>query len=261
MSEEPRYAFGDSTLADRRLALLAQVFEPSSSEFIRKAAAGTVGHVIDLGCGPGYSSQMLANAFPSASVIGLDISEQFIRSAQSRQHGSSKFYIHDVTNDPPPGPPANLMYARYLLTHISDPAGAISRWLSFLSRDGRLLIEENQNIETENPVFVEYLDIMTRMLAGQSNNLYLGPSIGEIASSAGLNCAFDHVTPVRVSDRDTAGMFRMNIETWQHNPFVVENYSHEIVLSIMSLLDQIRASEGDSSSITFNVRQLAFGRE
>ena len=188
MSEEPRYAFGDSTLADRGLALLAQVFEPSSTEFIRMAAPGTVSHVIDLGCGPGYSSQMLANAFPSASVIGLDFSEQFIQSAQSRQYGSSEFYIHDVTVDPPPGPPADLMYARYLLTHISDSAGAISWWLSFLSRDGRLLIEENQNIETANPVFVEYLDIMTRMLAGQSNNLYLGPSVGEFASSSGLDC-------------------------------------------------------------------------
>ena len=153
------------------------------------------------------------------------------------------------------------MYARYLLTHISDSAGAISRWLSFLSRDGRLLIEENQNIETDNPAFVEYLDIMTHMLAGQSNNLYLGPSVGEFAVSAGLDCAFDKVTPVRVSDRDTAGMFRMNIETWQHNPFVVENYSREIVSSIMSRLDQILASEGDSSSITFDVRQLAYGRK
>ena len=260
MTEDQSYAFGDSMLADQRLERLAQVFEPTSAAFIRHAGPESVKYAIDLGCGPGYATRMLADAFPSASVIGLDISNHFIRSARSREHATTQFYLHDVTGNPPPGPPADLMYARYLLTHISDPTVVVSRWLDFLSRDGRLLIEENQSIDTDNPVFVKYLDISTRMLVGQSNNLYLGPTIEELVNSAGLNCLVDQVTPVRVSDRDTATMFRMNIESWQHNPFILDNYSQRDVLSIMSALDSIRRADEVFSSITFNVRQFALGR-
>jgi len=260
VTEYQRYAFGDSTLAEQRLTLLAQVFDPTSALFIRTAAPETINYAIDFGCGPGHTTRMLADAFPSAIVIGLDDSERFIRSARGGGDHRPQFIVHDVIGDAPPGPPADLIYARYLLAHISDSARAISRWLGFLNRGGRLLIEENQSIETQNPVFVEYLEMVANMLAGQSNNLCLGPTVNKFASSADLNCAFDEVAPVRVTDRDAAGIFRMNIETWQYNPFILENYSQHDVSSMMSALDEIRDVGGESSSITFSLRQLAFER-
>ena len=91
MTEDQSYAFGDSMLADQRLALLAQVFEPTSAAFIGHAGPESVKYAIDLGCGPGYATRMLADAFPSASVIGLDISNHFIRSARSREHATMHF--------------------------------------------------------------------------------------------------------------------------------------------------------------------------
>ncbi|MCH8310879.1 MAG: methyltransferase domain-containing protein [Chloroflexi bacterium] len=260
MTEGQRYVFGDSTLGERRLSLLAQVFEPTSALFIRAAAPETVSYAIDLGCGPGHTTRMLADAFPTARVIGLDNSEQFILAARGNGHHRPQFILHDVTGDPPPGPPADLMYARCLLTHISDSAGAISRWIGFLNRSGRLLVEEKEDIETRNPVFAKYLEMVINMLAGQSNNLYLGLTVSRFAKSAGLNCTFDEVTLVRVKDRDAASMFRMNIETWQFNPFILENYSQRDMSSMMSALDDIRDAGGEHSSITFSLRQVAFER-
>jgi len=52
----------------------------------------------------------------------------------------------------------------------------------------------------------------------------------------------------------------MNIESWQHNPFILDNYSQRDVLSIMSALDSIRRADEVFSSITVNVRQFALGR-
>ena len=122
------------------------------------------------------------------------------------------------------------------------------------------MIEENQVIETQNPVFANYLDVLSEMLAGRSNNLYLRSALSELAETSKLNCVFDEVTPVRVSDYDTASMFRMNIETWQYNPFILDNYSQSELSALMAALDKIVDSEHQNSSITFNVRQLAFER-
>jgi hypothetical protein len=52
----------------------------------------------------------------------------------------------------------------------------------------------------------------------------------------------------------------MNIEAWQYNPFILDNYSQSELFALMAALDEIVDFEHQFSSITFNVRQLAFER-
>jgi hypothetical protein len=57
------YAFGDTSLAARRLALLADVFEPPSRAFLEQFAgpvssgAEPLDLAVDLGGGPGHSTR------------------------------------------------------------------------------------------------------------------------------------------------------------------------------------------------------------
>ncbi len=51
------YAFGDSAAAARRLGLLAELFEPAPRPFLERFA----GRPIDLACGPGHTTRLLAS--------------------------------------------------------------------------------------------------------------------------------------------------------------------------------------------------------
>jgi hypothetical protein len=67
------YAFGDSTPAARRLALLAEVFEPTSRAFLDHVGtrlAGPPGLAVDLGCGPGHTTRLLSSVL-GRGVLGL----------------------------------------------------------------------------------------------------------------------------------------------------------------------------------------------
>ncbi|HEY6889470.1 MAG TPA: methyltransferase domain-containing protein, partial [Solirubrobacter sp.] len=62
-------------LAAEAIALCADRFE---------AAGATVRRVIDLGCGPGVGTALLAEAFPSATVVAVDGAAAMLARAEAR---------------------------------------------------------------------------------------------------------------------------------------------------------------------------------
>jgi trans-aconitate methyltransferase len=68
------YSFGDTPTAAQRLAVMARVFEPEMRTFL-----GTCAHLrpelaIDLGCGPGFTTRLLAETLQARRTVGLDVS-------------------------------------------------------------------------------------------------------------------------------------------------------------------------------------------
>ena len=70
-----RYTFGDSLSAAERLRRIAAFFDPLAADFIRKHHDAAVFRAADLGCGPGYSTAMLAEATGAPEVVGFDQSK------------------------------------------------------------------------------------------------------------------------------------------------------------------------------------------
>ncbi|ARP84992.1 trans-aconitate 2-methyltransferase [Bordetella genomosp. 9] len=59
--------------------------------------------VVDLGCGPGNSTEVLAQRFPSASIAGLDSSADMIEAARKRMP-QVQFEVADILTWQAPGP-------------------------------------------------------------------------------------------------------------------------------------------------------------
>src|SRR5579875_2115802 len=58
---EPGYAFGDSDAAAERLGMLAELFDAPSRSLLRSLGGARIGLAIDLGCGPGHTTRLLAD--------------------------------------------------------------------------------------------------------------------------------------------------------------------------------------------------------
>lgn len=54
-----RYTFGDNDRAAGRLALLADVYEPTTRRLLGELSDVPVNVAVDLGCGPGHSTELL----------------------------------------------------------------------------------------------------------------------------------------------------------------------------------------------------------
>ena len=85
------------------------------------------------------------------------------------------FATRDVTRVPFPYGSADLIFYRFLLTHLVDPDQVVKRWTTQVNPGGGVMIEKTDAIRTTQVVFARHLKIVEAMLASQCIRLYPGP--------------------------------------------------------------------------------------
>jgi trans-aconitate 2-methyltransferase len=263
--DDKPYLFGDSDLAAERLRLLAEVFAASTRAFLEPFVAQDPRQILDLGCGPGYTTRLLAEVFPSAEVRGFDSSEHFIGIARQVPHERVSYAVADVTQ-PLPGGPYDLIYCRYLLTHLTQAESVIAAWAAHLRPTALLAIEENDWIHTEEPALARYLAIAEALLAAAGNRLYIGAELERAAHGQSVVKKSSELVPIAVSNRDAARMFLMNLHGWRNQAptsparrFVEQNYRASELDQLRRNLESLSNDPPQRSSITFGRRRLVYG--
>jgi trans-aconitate 2-methyltransferase len=213
-----KYTFGDSDLARERMRLVAEAFAPPTRALLRDIPPGDRRYVIDLGCGPGDSTALLLERFPHAFVTGIDGSEAMVTEARERVPGA-QFMVGDVTE--PVRLPAQLMYARMLLGHLSDQAAALAHWAGALrARGGLLVCEEPVRYSSELEVFARYERAVTEVVAASGGTLWASAALD--VSPPGWERALDRVVQHPVPAARAAAMFWRNAVVWGGAPDLID---------------------------------------
>ena len=64
-------------------------------ELLTQGALQKATRIVDLGCGPGNSTELLVQRFPKAEVVGVDNSQPMLESARKRLPGL-RFELADI---------------------------------------------------------------------------------------------------------------------------------------------------------------------
>ena len=254
------YAFGDTDLAARRLVLLAETFAGSSRAFMREGARTGLRMAADLGCGPGYSTHLLARALEPGHTVGLDNSESFLTLALQTATDRVSFRLHDITTGPFPGGPYDLLFSRFELTHLQRPEDVVGLWGRQLNVGGRLLMEEVEYIGTTHPVFTSYLDIQQAMLTEQGNSLYVGPVLDRISDPDSLKRLSSEVQAISIPASRAAAMFHMNLGVWKHNDFVQSRCNQADLDELERGLAAIASGSTHVSPVEWGLRRIVMER-
>jgi trans-aconitate 2-methyltransferase len=99
--------------------------------------------VIDLGCGPGNSTELLAARFPGTEVVGLDTSPDMLRQARARLPGVS-FVEGDIATWVPPAA-TDLLFANAVIQWVPDHPAVLQRLLAALPPGGVLAVQMPDN--------------------------------------------------------------------------------------------------------------------
>ncbi len=100
--------------------------------------------VVDLGCGPGNSTELLAHRFPDAEVVGIDTSDAMLEAARRRLPGRT-FTKADAAQWVPDRAP-DLIYANAALQWVPDHASLLPRLFGLLAPGGSLAVQMPDNL-------------------------------------------------------------------------------------------------------------------
>lgn len=132
--------------------------------------------VVDLGCGPGNSTQVLRQRWPGATIVGVD-SDPGMISAARRAHPDVSWEQRDIaewTADVP----YNVVYSNAALQWLSDHETLFPRLLKSVAKGGVLAVQ--MPVVSESPVHLAMWQIArdprwSDRLAGARNTLKMHP--------------------------------------------------------------------------------------
>ena len=111
-----------------------------------------VRRVVDIGCGPGNSTELLVERFPNAEVVGLDSSPEMLAAARQRLPNVT-FIEADVATWTPESA-VDLIFANATFQWVPDHQAVLRRLLEALPTGGVLAIQVPDNLAEPSHVLM-----------------------------------------------------------------------------------------------------------
>lgn len=111
------------------------------------------GPIIDLGCGPGNSTELLQARFPEAAISGVDLDTDMLEKARARLP-DIPFEQADLAAWQAPGEPA-LLFSNATFQWVPDHLGQFARLLGGLPSGGVLAVQMPDNVNEPSHVAME----------------------------------------------------------------------------------------------------------
>jgi SAM-dependent methyltransferase len=187
------YVLRGGAAGAERLRLLARVTWPTTEPLLRRAGLGPGLRCLDVGCGLGAVTLEMARSVGSGGqALGFDTDEaalRFARDEAARQWlpatfraGSALALAEDAAHD--------LVFARFLLSHLPDPAVA-ARGLVRAARPGGVVVVEDTDFaghfsHPACPAFDRYVAVYREVVRRGGGDACVGPRLPALLEDAGL---------------------------------------------------------------------------
>jgi ubiquinone/menaquinone biosynthesis C-methylase UbiE len=210
-----------------RLRILSRVMQPTTLALLRRAGIRPGMVCLEIGCGSGDLAFDMARAVGSAGrVVATDIDQKELDlatlEARSLQLKNVEFQFGDIT-ETAPEPEFDLVHARFVLTHLADPAHALTR-MRVAWRPGGVLVVEDIDFRghfcyPESAALGRFVELYTELVRRKGADANIGPRLPSLLVDAG----FENVQMNVVQPAAATGEVKLL------NPLTMENIAGSVV--------------------------------
>jgi ubiquinone/menaquinone biosynthesis C-methylase UbiE len=193
-SEPEGYALRGGRAGAERLRLLNRVKWPTTEALLGAAGLRAGMSCLDVGCGGGdVTLKMAAIVGTEGCVVGVDRDEAILRLAgqEAEREGLSVAFQRQAAEGLTERSAYDLVFSRYLLSHLPRPQRAVEAMVRALRPGGRLVLEDvyfpGHVCYPASAAFARYLEIYQAVArAREGGDAAIGPRLLEMTLEAGL---------------------------------------------------------------------------
>ena len=125
--------------------------------------------IVDLGCGPGNSTELLIERFPEAQVVGIDSSPDMLRQARERLPRCT--FVQGDLSTWMPEPDTDLLFGNAVFHWVPDHPKVLARLLGSLPSGGLLAVQMPDNTNEPALLLMEKVTALLGQANAQRNDL------------------------------------------------------------------------------------------
>jgi 2-polyprenyl-3-methyl-5-hydroxy-6-metoxy-1,4-benzoquinol methylase len=177
-----------------RLRILSRVMRPTSLNLLRRAGLRSSISCLEIGCGGGDLAFDMARAVGTEGrIVGTDIDEKKLEIAaqEAKKLGLAniEFRFEDIA-EYEPREQFDLVHARFVLTHLVEPAAALARMRRALRPRAAIAIEDidfrGHFSQPENTALYRYVELYTETVRRRCTDANIGPRLPGLVAAAGF---------------------------------------------------------------------------
>ena len=203
-----------------RLRVLARIQAAPTIRLLTRVRIERGARCLDAGCGGGDVSLELARiAGPGGEVVGIDRDEIKLELAREEAAAAGldnvSYRAGDVTELDAEGE-FDLVYSRFLLAHLADPAAAMERLVA-AARPGGLVVMEDIDFSgafchPESRAYRRFFELFPAAIRAHGGNPTFGPELPGVMARAGVRDIDVRVTQATGRDPDVKLMPALTFE-------------------------------------------------
>jgi SAM-dependent methyltransferase len=164
------------------------------SRVVLEPLVGTRAACLDVGCGGGDVTFELARLAPGGISVGVDIDETKLALAREeaarRGLTNVEFRSENVLEPGASDERFDLVYVRFVLSHLPDAASVLAQLCRRLAPGGVVVLEDidssGQYCYPPSPAFARYVELYDEAVLARGADPYIGPKLPSMLRTAGL---------------------------------------------------------------------------
>lgn len=203
----PRYAIRGGKEGKERLDLLARVLRPTTLELLNRVGLSRGMNCLDVGCGGGHVSLLMAGIVGrQGRVIGTDTDREILalarKDAEAQNVANVEFHQVDacvcLRQEE-----FDLVYARFLLSHLSQPQNCLAAMAEACRQGGTIVIEDTDFSGSfcypTCAAYNRYKELYQELVHRRGGDPNIGPKLPAMFGRAGLEAVkLNVIQPVHI---------------------------------------------------------------